>query len=257
MIPQVVKLPDVRRFRDVVFRQPADHLAPGHFAHGPLFHDFAPLPLAEGAADQADIFRQVGLHRPAVLLGGQVQHEVRLLRQPPGQLIAPKGVQVLTAVHRQLCLHLQPVGRHAVKGPQQAVTAGDDTQILLDEVILLRFKHAGGHVLVLDALIGQHSRGQTAAQVHSRQPLHVQGRDGIVALPEGLQFFGRHGPQDGQQPLRFRQKVRQGLDGQAVGVHPHFLGGRNDDSHIVTLPHGGSGTFPPGNVRPPPPCGRG
>ena len=36
-------------------------------------------------------------------------------------------IQIPAAVHRQLCLHLKPVGCHAVEGTQQTVEAGEDT----------------------------------------------------------------------------------------------------------------------------------
>ena len=57
----------------------------------------------------------------AVFLEVKVQHEISLGGKLTGQGVAPELLQIPVAVYRQLCLHLQPVGGHAVEGPQQAV----------------------------------------------------------------------------------------------------------------------------------------
>lgn len=51
-----------------------------------------------------------GLHRAAVFLGGQVEHEICFSGERLGQGAAPEFVQIRAAVHRQLGLHFQPVG---------------------------------------------------------------------------------------------------------------------------------------------------
>ena len=65
-----------------------------------------------------------------------------------------------------------------------------------------RFHNAGGHVPVLDALVGKNGRREIAAQVHAFQTLRVQLCDGVAALPQGLQLLGGHALEDGLQPLR-------------------------------------------------------
>ena len=128
----------------------------------------------------------MSLHRLAVLLGSQIQHKIRLRDQLPGQAAAPELIQVLAAVHRQLCLHFQPVGGHAVEGPQQTIEAREDAQVLPEVVQVSRLHHAGGHVAVLNALVGENRRSEITAQVHLSQPLYVQFGDGVIALPEDL-----------------------------------------------------------------------
>ena len=212
------------RLLDVMLRHPADHLSPGHLAHGALFHHLAVLLLAKGAGEEGNGGGQVGGDRFAVLLGGQIDHQIGLSGQGRCQLIPPEGVQILVAVHLQGSGHLQPVGGHPVEGAQQSVKAGEDAQMFLHIVQLLPLEDAGGHVLVLDALIGQQGRGEVLLQVHVGQPLQVKGGDGIVALPQLLQGGAVHGLQRRQQPPGLRQKGRQAVGGEAVGVHPHFLG---------------------------------
>ena len=187
-IPQLVKGTDIRPACDVVLRQPAHHLAPGHFAHGALFDDLAVLMLTEGAGEEADGLGQMWFHRAAVFLGGQVEHKIRFRSKLAGQSIAPEFVQIAAVTHRQLCLHLQPVGGHAVEGPQQAVESGQNEQMLAEIVQLGRLHHPRGHVLVLDAFIGDDGGGEAPAQIHGGQPLCVQLGNGVVAFPEGLQF---------------------------------------------------------------------
>ena len=58
--------------------------------------------------------------------------------------------------------------------------------MLLEIVQLGRLHHPGGHVLVLDALVGEDGGGEAAAQIHGGQPLHVPLGDGVVTLPKGL-----------------------------------------------------------------------
>ena len=127
-IAQLVKGPEVFRVFDFMFRHPAHYLAPGHLALGALLNNLAALSLTEGAGDKVDILGQMGFHRFAVLLGGQVQYEISLGRQLPGQTVSPKLIQVPEAVNRQLGLRFQPVGGHAVEGPQQSVEAGEDNE---------------------------------------------------------------------------------------------------------------------------------
>ena len=103
--------------------------------------------------------------------------------------------------------------------------------MLLDIFKLLRRKHAGSHVLVLDALVGQDSRSQTRLQVHMRQPLRVQPGNGVVAPPEGLQFPVGHPTQPSQQVPGILQKEGQIPPGQSVRVRDHLFGGGDDDPH--------------------------
>ena len=67
------------RLCDITFRQPTYYLAPGHLALGPLLNDLAVLPLSKRAGDKPDRFGQMGFHRLAVLLGGQIQHAIASL----------------------------------------------------------------------------------------------------------------------------------------------------------------------------------
>ena len=105
----------------------------------------------------------MSLHRFAVLLGGQIQHYVCLRGQLSGQAATPKLIEIPAAVHRQLCLHFQPVGGHAVEGPQQTIEAREDAQVLPEVVQVSRLHHAGGHVAVLNALVGEDGWGQVLA----------------------------------------------------------------------------------------------
>lgn len=76
---------------------------------------------------------------------------------------------------------------------------------MLPQIVQLRdFHHSGGHILVLDTLVGEDGGGQTAVQVHIRQPRRILRGDGVIALPEGLQFLTGHPLQSGFQPLCVR-----------------------------------------------------
>ena len=58
---------------------------------------------------------------------------------------------------------------------------------MLPEVVqVARLHHAGRHIAVLDALVGEDGRGEAAAQVHVLQPLRVQTGNGVIAPPESL-----------------------------------------------------------------------
>ena len=107
--------------------------------------------------------------------------------------------------------------------------------MLLNKFKLSRFKNPRRHILILDALIGQNRGRQIPLQIHMAQPLHIEGCDGVVAVPKGLQGRPRHGAQRGQQPPRLGQKLRQALRRKAVGIHVHLFGGRNDDPHGCLL----------------------
>ncbi len=225
-------------------RHKAHQLPAGHLAQGPLLNDPAVFFLAEHARHQPRPRRQMTGHTHAVLLGGQIDHTVRPGENLPGDGAAPEAVQVRRPVHRELRLHLQPVGRHAVEGPQKPVKAGQDIQVLLHIVQLRLGKHAGSHILILDALVGQKGRRQIPAQIHGLQTPDIQAGNLVIAPPQGLQLTAGHGPQPLAQPLRLVQKHRQPLAGEAVRVHPHPLCGRNDDLHRrrspVTAPAAGS-----------------
>ena len=81
-------------------------------------------------------------------------------------------------------------------------------QVLPEVVQVGRLHHAGGHVAVLDALIGDDRRGEAATKIHLFQPLRVQLGDGIVAFPEGLQIVGGHALKNRFQTLCLLQKLR-------------------------------------------------
>ena len=74
--------------------------------------------------------------------------------------VAPVGVQILTLPYPQFRLHFQPVRGHAVKGLQDAVKARQNPKMLLNVRKCLFREYTGSHVLILDALIGQHRRSQ-------------------------------------------------------------------------------------------------
>ncbi len=65
MIAKLVKGLEVLRGFDLVFRQPAYHLASGHLAFGTLFDDLAVFQLPEGTGDKSDGFGQTS---PTALL---------------------------------------------------------------------------------------------------------------------------------------------------------------------------------------------
>ena len=97
--------------------------------------------------------------------------------------------------------------------------------MVLEVVQSLGLQHAGGHVLVLDALVGQNGRGEVALQFHVLQPLHVEAGDGVVAAPQLLEGLGRHSPQDLEQMPGLGQKLGSRPGCQAVPVGHHFFGG--------------------------------
>ena len=103
--------------------------------------------------------------------------------------------------------------------------------MLLEELVLPRLKHPRGHGLVLDAHVGQEGRGEAPLQVHGPQPLHIEGGNGVAALPQLLELRRREVPQGGEQPSGLRQKPGQPPGRQGVSVLPHLLGGGNDDPH--------------------------
>mgnify|MGYP003376509832 CR=1 FL=1 len=57
---------------------------------------------------------------------------------------------------------------------------------------------AGGHIAVLDALIGENGGSELPVQVHAGQALQVEGGNGVVAFPQRLELGGRHSPQRGK-----------------------------------------------------------
>ena len=69
---------------------------------------------------------------------------------PPAQLQIDPG------------LHLQPVGYDSVQRPQDSVKTGENPQMVLYVIQLPALEYAGGHILVLDTLIGEDSRRQAA-----------------------------------------------------------------------------------------------
>ena len=71
--------------------------------------------------------------------------------------------------------------------------------MLLEELVLTCLKHPRGHGLVLDAHIGQEGGGEPPLQVHGPQPLHIEGGNGVVALPQLLELRRREVPQGGEQ----------------------------------------------------------
>ena len=106
--------------------------------------------------------------------------------------------------------------------------------MLLNKFKLSRFKNPRRHILILDALIGQNRGRQIPLQIHMAQPLHIEGGDGVVAVPKGLQGRPRHGAQRGQQPPRLGQKLRQALPGQLEKV-AHLLNECN--ANVVAVDH--------------------
>lgn len=53
------------------------------------------------------------------------------------------------------------------------------------------FQHARGHILVLDALVGQDRRGQGPVQIHPLKAFDVQRRDAVIAFPKRFQLRRR------------------------------------------------------------------
>ena len=81
--------------------------------------------------------------------------------------------------------------------------------MLLNIGVLLIHEHAGSHVLILDALVGQHRRGQAAVQIHVLQTPNIQLRDLVVAFPELFQFLEGHTLELPADFLRMGKERRQ------------------------------------------------
>ena len=141
------------------------------------------------------------------------------------KFVAPITVKVFCLAGFELCLHLQTIGCHPVKGAQHAVKTGEDAQVLLYVVVLSVGEDIGCYVLVLDALIGQYRWGQIAVQIHLLQPLYIQCGNPVVALPKLLQFLRGFALQLTAKLLCLLQKSRQIADRQAVRVHVHLFCG--------------------------------
>ena len=93
----------------------------------------------------------------------------------------PEVVEPLAEVSLELCLHFQTVGHDAVKGPQDAVEAGKDAQVLLGIVKVFVGKDPWCHVLILDSLIGDQGRIGAGMQVQCLVAVVVQLGELVVA----------------------------------------------------------------------------
>ena len=109
----------------------------------------------------------------AVLFGGKIQNAVGSLGQILRKVSAPEFIEIPEGTGRQSGLHLQPVGCHPVKGPQDPVKAGEDPQMFLDIGKLLVREYLRRHIPILQPLVGQDSRRQPLPQVHLPQALHI------------------------------------------------------------------------------------
>ena len=81
-----------------------------------------------------------------------------------------------------------------------------------------------GHVLILDALIGQKGGGQSRAQTwRAFQLPGVPGGEGIAALPEGLQLLTGHALQFTVKCFCLLKKAGQVFPGKRVRVRLHLF----------------------------------
>ena len=87
-----------------------------------------------------------------------------------GTRIAPVVVEAVAKGGLKPRAQLQAVGDYTVKGAQNAVQAGEDAHMVLNIVELRLGEQAGGHVLVLDAVIAQYGRGARGGPALSSTP---------------------------------------------------------------------------------------
>ena len=106
----------------------------------------------------------------AVFLGGKVQHKICFRGCLASQFRTPEIIQIPVAVHGQPGLHLQPVGRHAVKGPEQAIKSGQNTQMLPYVGELVGLKHAGAMIMRIERPL---SSANSDLSLLFEQPFHI------------------------------------------------------------------------------------
>lgn len=54
-------------------------------------------------------------------------------------------------------------------------------------------------ILILDAMVTEQRRSQVPGEIHGAHPLDILGGEGVIGLPEGLQFPVRFLPEGFQQ----------------------------------------------------------
>ena len=108
---------------------------------------------------------------------------------------------------------------------------------MASDILQMRLlKHGRSHTLVLDPLIGKHSRSHQTLQIHIFKPLSVQVRDLVIASPDPLDRLPvkpleiRHqlfGPVQKHGLSRFHGILLQAF---------HFLGRRDHNAKFTHMP---------------------
>ena len=103
------------------FSQITHHFSPGHFTEGALFDDLPILFFPEYTGDKPDMGRQVSGNTDTVFFGSQIEDTVGFGEEMPGKAVSPEGIEIFGFSHPEPGLHFETVGRHPVKGAQDAV----------------------------------------------------------------------------------------------------------------------------------------
>ena len=91
-------------------------------------------------------------------------------------------------------------------------------------------------VLVLDALVGEHGRGERAgAQVHGADAFEVELDQRVAAPPKRLRLAVGQRAQRVEQQIGPVEKRRQVAPSERVVHDVHLLGGRYDKAHGFPL----------------------
>ena len=108
--------------------------------------------------------------------------------------------------------------------------------MLLHIFKLLLSEHAGRHIAVLDALVGQNGGRQPGAQIGLPQALDVLPHDRVAALPQGFEGSFVHAAQAVVQRFRTVKELRQVAPRQRVRVDVHLFRRGDDDAHAHAPP---------------------
>ena len=103
----------------------------------------------------------------------------------------------------------------------------------LDIVQTVLREYAGGHVPVLDPLIGKNGGCQILPQLHLGKPFIIQFRNLVVAFPQGLGFFIGQTLNGFFQFFRLFQENRKRFPGKTV-IRNHLFRRGDDDLHYTS-----------------------